>query len=111
MRDLVREKVIYLFIYGFLTLVTMMNIMFQDFSSCILVIVYLRENVACLLSSLFETEDGGNTFNRNVSNLLPGYTASYLGNSIHHFILFSCYITHMAVLSQSVLLCIIIVRL
>jgi hypothetical protein len=84
----------------------MKSIMFQDLRSCSVVTVYLRENAACLLSLLFEFEDGGNTFNRNVINVLPGYIASYLGNCILHFILFFRYITLMEVLSRSALLCI-----
>jgi hypothetical protein len=41
-----------LFTYGFLTVVTMKSIMFQDLRSCSLAKVYLRENDACLLAQL-----------------------------------------------------------
>jgi hypothetical protein len=96
------------FTYGFLTVVTMKIIMFLDLRSCSLVKVYLRENyarlLACLLSLLFKSEDVGSMFQRNVGILLPGYIASYVGNSILHFILFFRYVTSKVVLPRSMLI-------
>jgi hypothetical protein len=43
-----------------------------------------KEIVGCLLGLLFDHEDGGDTFLRNISEFLPDYKASHHQDSIPH---------------------------